>query len=960
MLTYRAIAIHDGHHVPSYITDFVGDFYARNKDGKELVSKGNPLENHPFVRRKLDEALRTRESVVKRSGARMGTAGKRTRHPCIGPLSVEDYQQHVADIALVYRYRADESPDADAAIGRLEAAFPSVNMQAVSKQYEFELQFRELCGLVLEALFAYTRDGAGNIFGDNHLELHGMFCLTAMQNNKGDKFESINCKEVWFLRFLHRLMVFDQPDLKTKNYVPHDEFQARDEEERRHATNRSVDDVYKQMSGRIGGWVQSEFVKWLTTYYLVRARAYEHSGILEKRSRDQWLKFLNISRNDPDSFDDLIRARTVGRSTTDTSSLTSWEIPGSRTEETNLTSDAVLLAIIVVGRERAVDQFPDACIASGYNILNGDGLGDGRQGAHSSSNRAVQLQDTEERVDGAEMNACTRPRGMTEAEILARLDDAECVMGNWLSLRQRCDKRTLLQRLEIALRSLDSTLKNVDEATGHTRDVRAAYHMARERQHAERLRILHAREGEVLSAREQILRDMDQGTEEREALETALNDVFEQNRFKSTMFAFKTSLAALVGAPPNWAWDPDDSDAATTNTMVAQTEHAKYVRSLRDVFADYAEYIGRCDDCNHMIDFVSPASDYVELLAASKEVVGGAGEQPDWVGFSKPIGLVRSAHTVLDCIKKKVVAIRAHPAELLRTMCDVIHATFLLAMEWSSVFSEHGMRLQTEQKTRMGIGVGYMLKVLSVAAANDAIDFAPASDASRVRLFRASSNAMDNDKVGRIDICSVDEMMSFASTCTQNWKCVCVIASLTKSLLVYNREVKFNASELNRSVAEIDGLVSVTFSQRDFLLVHEGARDVHRHDLNAYYAKLCNDVHDYPPRHDWSYHDLHWTRPGAFKVLLLWLPDAAHDTIGFFPLAGVRDRSDKKNGFLNVRDTLPDTATTRGAQYWRGVCVHQLAATHGRLPTPPSTAEWQEQDRTTTVAQIMLPVCGRP
>ena len=151
----------------------------------------------------------------------------------------------------------------------------------------------------------------------------------------------------------------------------------------------------------------------------------------------------------------------------------------------------------------------------------------------------------------------------------------------------------------------------------------------------------------------------------------------------------------------------------------------------------------------------------------------------------------------------------------------------------------------------------------------------------------------------------------------------------------------------------------MSFCEETLLVVHEDALSAHQLNLDAYRASLCAEVGYYPPRHDWTFHDDHWTHPNAFKVLLTWLPDAAHDALGFFPISGVRDRPDKKNGFLNVMETLPYTANPRAAQYWRGVCEHALASTHGRLPTPPWVSSGDEQDLAFAGVAVTAAFAGR-
>lgn len=930
-LTYRALSVRNGRHVTSYKSDFVCDFYTRGKAASEPRPKDNPLRDHPFIKEQLEEMLKERDDAIKRGGSQMSSSGKRRRHPCVGPLEVEDYFLHEPDIRCVHEQRAG----ADVAAARLKAAFPSNSIDSVVRQHDFEERYAKLCSLFLDAFFEYSGNGSGNIFGERYANMHGVFCLTTMQYNKGDKFEEVNSKETWFLRLLNRLMVFDEPDLKTKNYKAYTEFSPPTEsEQRRHATNRSVDGIFLQMSGRINGWVQAEFLKGLTTFFLVRVRAFEKVGLMKVMTRDDRLRWLSISRNECDSFDDLIRSRAVDRPGGDgtSSCLTSWDTPGSLTEEANLVNDAVTLAITVVGREKAGRAFPELLEAAGIRLPGQCGDADSSSGADSHGHLAVR--DSENTAESG-----VKARGRTPEERLERLDGAEAIMGHWLSLRQRCDKKTLTLRIRTALQHLRVAMENVGNAVRITAMVAAEYKRVRQLQFAERSRIMNMADDVQLSADERMLRDKDQGAEETDAVASAVETTFARMRF-DPFCTYKESVAALVGTPPAWNWEIDAGVA--DETAVSQSHHASFVRGLEGVLSDYARYIDECDDSATMIDLVTPVDAYLQMLVAPKSFNKVAGEQTDWVGFSESIGRVRGSKQVLDCIQTRVTTMRSHPKEFLSVVSEVVHSAFLLALEWAGVFSPNSQRLRPTQKSRLGLSVVYILKVLSLAAAHGAICASGDQTDDRPVLFTTSTQ-LHTSSIGRVDISSPDAIVRFAEASNSNWKCVCTLASLTKLLLVYNREVTFDSDSWNHSDA-IQGVVSVSFCEETFLIVHEDAVNAHRLNLGAYRASLCADVDDYPHRHDWTFHDEHWTHPTAFKVLLTWLPDAAHDTLGFFPISGVRDRPDKKNGFLNVTETLPYTADPRAEQYWKGVCEHTLAATHGRLPTPPWVSSGDERD----------------
>jgi hypothetical protein len=935
-LTYRALSVRNGRHVPSYKSDFVCDFYTREKATSEPQPKDNPLRDHPFIKRQLEEMLKERDDAIKRGGSQMSSSGKRRRHPCVGPLELEDYFLHEPDIRCVHERR----DGADEAAARLESAFPSHTIDSIVRQHDFEDRYATLCSLVLDAFFEYSGNGSGNIFGEQYANMHGVFCLTTMQNNKGDKFEDVNSKETWFLRFLNRVMVFDEPDLKTKNYKPYTEFSPPiDSEQRRHATNRSIDDIFLHMSGRINGWVQVEFLKGLTTFFLVRARAFEKAGLMKVMKRDERLRWLSISRNECDSFDDLVRSRAVDRSGGDgtSSCLTSWETPGSLTEEANLVNDAVTLAITVIGREQAGRAFPELVEAAGILLPGQYGDADSSPGANIRGQLAVR--DSEQNAE-----LCVKSRGRTPEDRLERLDGAEAIMGHWLSLRHRCDKKTLTLRIRTALQQLRTAMENVGNAVRITAMVAAEYARVRQLQLAERLRIMNMADDVQLTADERMLRDKDQGAEETDAIASAVETTFSRMQLDS-FCTYKESVAALVGSPPAWNWEIDAG--VGDDTAVSQSQHASFVRGLEGVLSEYAQYIDECDDSATMIDLVTPVDAYLQMLVASKSLNKVAGEQDDWVGFSESIGRVRGSKQVLDCIQTRVKTMRSHPKEFLSIVSEVVHGAFLLALEWAGVFSSNSQRLRLNQKSRMGLSIVYILKVLSVAAAHGAICASGDQTADSPVLFTTSTQSPHvrggTSSIGRVDISSPDAIARFAEACNSNWKCVCTLASLTKLLLVYNREVTFDADSWNHSDA-VEWLVSVSFCEERFLVMHEDAMNAHRLNLDAYHASLCADVADYPPRHDWTFHDEHWTHPNAFKVLLTWLPDAAHDTLGFFPISGVRDRPDKKNGFLNVKDTLPCTANPRAEQHWKGVCEHTLASTHGRLPTPPWVSSGDERD----------------
>lgn len=909
-LSYRALSVLNGAHVLSYRADFVWDFYTRSKSGSAQERKANPLSNHPFIKAKLEEILRPRDDVARRPSLQLSSGDKKRRHPCVGPLDVEDYHLHKADIEHVYK----TSADAAAAAARLAQLFPLIPIDSILRQHHFEIRYVQLCDRVISAFFEYQRE----LFGSDVASMHGIFCLTTMQNNKGDRFEDVNCPAGWYIRMLGRFMTFDEPELKTKNYKPFTEFLEFDSVERRQPVSRSIEQVFLQMSGRLSGWVQSEFLKNLTTFFLTRARAFEHSELLPVMKRDDRLSWLSISRNDCDSFDDLIKTRKIERAdNTPMECLTSWRTPGSLTEEANLVNDAVTLAIVVVGREAACRDFPDALHAAGI-ALQTTPSDDAANECGPVRVGSLVLVDTEFLPD---MHAI-KPRGRTAVSRLERLESTEDLMSNWLSLRQRCDKKTLLMRIQGVIDQLRTTLKHADHAVRLTRLVANEYHSVRQVGFTARARILNMSDDIELSADERIQKDMSKSEEEQSCLETALSTVFATMKF-DPFCTFKQSLATLVGKPPCWHWET--STDFGDKTTVPNSQHAAFVRALEALLSEYADYIATCRDSTTMVDFVSPIDAYVQMLLSPKTVIND--DERDWVGFAESIGRVRASKQVLDCIGIRIHKMQSIPGEFVDKLCEVTHHAFHIALEWAGVFSANSVRLRANQMPRMGLAIVYILKVLSVAVAHEAIRFG--ADCTRPVLFRVGTD--------RVDIADIADIVKFATHSTTNWKCLCAIAALTKLLLCYNRELIFDAYEINGRSIE-DGIASVSFCKEKFMVVHRDALNAHRIDLHAYRSSVVADSAAYPPNSDWTFHDLHWTSPNAFEILLTWLPDVAHDTVGFFPLTGVRDRPNKTNGFLNVSETLHYSCTATTPQHWDSFFTHRSASTHGRLPTPPGVA----------------------
>ena len=902
-LTYRALSVRNGKHVGSFVKDFIGAFVRRERSASESVLREDVQCDHPYLKRQLDEMLRERDGAMKRGGSQITGGGKQHRHPCVGPLAFEDYLLHEADIVSV----VDAHDDAAEAEARLQDAFPATSISDICTQHKFRLRFDRLCESMCHAV-EYI--GSNGIFGEPIL-LHGLFCLTVMQSNKGEKFDEVNSKETWFLRFFNRLVTWHEPQLQAKNYKPQQECASAKSHERRHANNLDADTVVLQMEGRIGGWVQAEFIKELTTYYLERRRAFERAKLIEKISREDHLSKLGISKNSTDNFDDLIQSRpTTPRAAKETGS-TSWNTPGSQAEESNLKRDAITLAIVVVGREQAMKEFPELVKEAGIELLREDATGTAQGGSL------------------AIRNAEAAPRERTPEEVLRRLEDAEDAMP-WLALRQRCDKSTLLQRIRIELQRLGATLNHVKRAVKITKLVDAEYKSIREQWQADRLRILHLPDTQILSAKDRMRRDKDEATEMSEALAEAVEAVFGKTACRDPMCTSKETVEALVGKPPAWNWDIHAGDEA----VVPNSQHASLVQDAERLFRKYEEYVAGCNDATTMVDLASPLRAILDQLLEPKEAKT-AEEEFDWVGFGQPLSRVRDSYKGIEGATVKIMAMREYPNDFLKVLADVVHGGFLLALDWAGVFSQHAQRAPCHKTPHLGLGICHVLKVLSVAAAHDAIDIgASNAPVEPPPVFTTAD--------GRIDISDPDDIVRFAKASNSNWRCLCTLASLTKALLVYNRNISFDADAATDK--SLEGLVSVSFSQSSFLVVHADAVQAHRRDLDAYHASLCPEIPNFPTRHDWGFHDEHWNHPDAFTVLLTWLPDAAHEKEGFFVIPGVRDRPDKNNGFLNVSKTLRASVNPDARQYWNNVCTHPLAATHGRLPPPLPISSGEEDD----------------
>lgn len=422
-LTYRAFSVNDGEHVPSYVQDFLGAFLARKKGQSKNTTKENPLSEHPFVKDLILKLLAKRDGAVKKGAATISKGEKRHRHPCIGPLEREDYRFHELTIAAA-------SAGCAASKAELEALFPG-QLAAVMAQHGFEVRFVRLCDLLRDALFLYTSNTEGNIFGDDHVGLHGVWCLTSRQYYK----EATNTKETWYLNFLNRLISWDDQSLKGRLYQPHDDSDPTEKKRRRHSTNRTMDAVFLQISARVNGWVQCELMGKVLPFYLDRMRAFQHSQLLPAMKRDEMCRFVGVCRNTLDSFDDLLTPRVI---LTDKipPELTSWKTPGSITEQLNIDHDALTLSIVVLGREEAKRVHGVELLEHGIDLSY-------QENECSSGCSSVRIVDTEANL------GCMGEDNQRCKTIDERISKAEDAMTEWLSIRQRCDAKTLLARIEV-------------------------------------------------------------------------------------------------------------------------------------------------------------------------------------------------------------------------------------------------------------------------------------------------------------------------------------------------------------------------------------------------------------------------------------------------------------------------------------------------------------------------------
>jgi hypothetical protein len=482
---------------------------------------------------------------------------------------------------------------------------------------------------------------------------------------------------------------------------------------------------------------------------------------------------------------------------------------------------------------------------------------------------------------------------------------------------------------------MNGAIENAKSATEITKIVFKHYNDEKTKQFEERRRIEMLPTEDELSASDRLVVERPPDVENTEAMQTALQMTYSEiSRYGSRLMSFCTfeeSVASISGGFPSWKWHVNE-----WTKEVQQAQQLAHLERVRNTLLKYRSDTQAYPSDSIVIDLASPIQSYVEKITKGKYYSKDSDEGADWVGFDSAMGCIKASEKVLAWFETRVQTAVSHVNEFIRTMANTMYHGYILALEWTGVFFEHNMKVTDCKMPRKGISIAHVLKLLSCAAAHNGIHFAESETDHKDVQSTGKDNTcvfsiLRSSEGNRIDMCSVDALVAFAEMSQESWRCFCTMASLTKSLLVYNRELTFDAKQI--AFDESTNSISVSFCNHDFLLIHDELVQSHKSDISLYRTSIAPEIDSYPPHAKWTFSDEHWTTHGAFKVLLTWLPDAAHFTKGFFPFSGVRDRPDKKNGFLNVQDSLHESSKKNEAQYWDGVCAHPLASTHGRLPT---------------------------
>ena len=232
---YRALSVRNGKHVGSFVKDFIGPFVRRERSAASRCS--GRMCGRPSYQRQLDEMLRERDGAMKRAVRKSPAAGA---------------HRHLRRSARVRRLPFARSRDTRA-WGRARRCrgggpparrVPATSISDICTQHKFRLRFDRLCESMCHAV-EYI--GSNGIFGEPIL-LHGLFCLTVMQSNKGEKFDEPTKKDVF--RFFNRLVRYHAagPRMKSQQECASAKSYDRRQQQLDAAT------VVLQMEGRIGGW----------------------------------------------------------------------------------------------------------------------------------------------------------------------------------------------------------------------------------------------------------------------------------------------------------------------------------------------------------------------------------------------------------------------------------------------------------------------------------------------------------------------------------------------------------------------------------------------------------------------------------------------------------------------------------------------------------------------------------
>ena len=609
-----------------------------------------------------------------------------------------------------------------------------MDVDAVVAQYGSELEFRRLCHLVTELLFAFLTPDGGSLFANDDEARHAVFFLALRPSFVGASIIEIN--EVhgvakWYLRILERFFTFHDSTLKTKNFQVEATAITGATDVRRHAASRSVDSVYKEIVGRLQGWVQVEVVYALQHFYNFRAQAFEAGGHRPtcKDTRTRVRQLGAFFQNDPDSFDDLLRSKALtsapvhskrrradedydddGASSVCRSRReTSWKCNGSLKEELALGLDATLLAVVVVGRKQAQVAFPERLDEFKLDFPAGHDDDE----AATTSTPATMCLFTAEEDDDAELE------GKFNTPIL-KLGAAERDLA-WFARRSRRAKATAVAAHRNALLLLEKRIDEGERAVAVTRKVAHAYAAAQ----AEQDRVMAAVAAENATPAEEATAFAlsAHGVDGRRKMATdeAIECVWDEIGHTSSLCTWRESVAMLVGSPYNgWAWDVDEADGERRGN----SKVLAMLKALRDALRDAMELV-QTDPHEQVLDFVSflddgpPGQAPLEVLTKTKTYVRKSvsakrDEEADFVGFAIGAhpGSLSDGHDIVSFVRSHVSFMRRAPIEFVRAIVAVVRPTLLLVCEWLGVLHPHGHRLTRAQKPRTNVGVTWLLRCL--------------------------------------------------------------------------------------------------------------------------------------------------------------------------------------------------------------------------------------------------------